>query len=211
MASQIHLVFFIIGTTVFWLVYHTQYRECRILYLRERLFEIRDSLFQDAKNGKLSFDDEAYGLIRLTLNGMIRFAHELSFGEVLLAVVYVDIKRKDAVAGYKQQWETAYEKLSDEGKEIVDEARMTMHIYMMMHIVKSSVILHSLGLVVYWSVVLAEKIVTFVHKTDGRIRENLQSGLLRQSKPVQDVVDLQAINIGRDVHRRAVACEQITA
>jgi len=43
--------------------------------LRQNLFEVRDSLFDDARAGKIAFDSPAYRNTRLMLNGMIRFGH----------------------------------------------------------------------------------------------------------------------------------------
>ncbi len=58
----------------FWL-----YRDYRIDLFRQRLFALRDELFDLARSGAISFDDRAYGLLRSTLNGFIRFGHRLTF------------------------------------------------------------------------------------------------------------------------------------
>lgn len=50
------------------------YRDYRIDLFRERMFALRDELFRMAANGDLSFDHPAYGLMRSTLNGLIRYA-----------------------------------------------------------------------------------------------------------------------------------------
>jgi hypothetical protein len=46
---------------------------------RSRLFEIRDYLFNLGASGKISFDDPAYRSIELLINGLIRYAHRLTF------------------------------------------------------------------------------------------------------------------------------------
>lgn len=46
---------------------------------RQNLFEIRDSLFLIAADGKISFEDPAYIAIRDRINGMIRFCESFSF------------------------------------------------------------------------------------------------------------------------------------
>lgn len=211
MSTQVHFVFFVIGLTVFWYVFHTQYREQRIAYLRERLFEIRDGLFQEAKNGTLSFNDEAYGMMRLTLNGLIRFAHEFTFTDIWLAYVKADLKRGHAVSDYKQHWEAAYEQLSDEGKEVIKEARLSMHIYAFSHVADCSLILHSVALLIDLVARIAEIVTKFVHATDGQIKQRWKLVIMRKSEPMQDVLDLQAIIIGRNLNRQAAACRQLAA
>lgn len=45
---------------------------------RQKLFTIRDSMFDEAHNGNLSFDSLAYRMMRLRINGAIRRAHRLT-------------------------------------------------------------------------------------------------------------------------------------
>lgn len=54
------------------------WREHRVDAFRQRMFEIRDELFDFAAEGNISFDDPAYGSLRSLLNGYIRFAHKMS-------------------------------------------------------------------------------------------------------------------------------------
>lgn len=54
------------------------FREYRVDRFRQRIFEVRDELFDYAAEGKISFDDPAYGALRGLLNSYIRFAHRLS-------------------------------------------------------------------------------------------------------------------------------------
>ncbi|MBI1790616.1 MAG: hypothetical protein HYR60_24055 [Acidobacteria bacterium] len=54
------------------------WREYRIERFRQRIFQIRDELFDFAAEGNLSFDNPAYGALRASMNSMIRFAHRMS-------------------------------------------------------------------------------------------------------------------------------------
>lgn len=54
------------------------YQTYRVDKLRQDLFAIRDKLFDEALDGKINFDDDAYKISRQLINGMIRFAHRLS-------------------------------------------------------------------------------------------------------------------------------------
>ncbi len=53
---------------------------------RQQMFAVRDQMFLDAADEKLSFDDDAYDLLRTAMNGSIRSAHKLSIVHVLLYV-----------------------------------------------------------------------------------------------------------------------------
>lgn len=56
---------------------------------RQRLFEIRDNLFDLAADGLIKFDDEEYKTIRNSYNSAIRFMHELTWPRLLyLAAVH---------------------------------------------------------------------------------------------------------------------------
>ncbi len=54
------------------------WREHRLDVFRQRIFEMRDDLFDFAAKGQMSFDDPAYGALRGLLNSYIRFAHRVT-------------------------------------------------------------------------------------------------------------------------------------
>lgn len=56
-----------------WLRCHWRWK---IDYFRNELFALRDKLFDYALQGKLSFDDPAYVLLRSRINRLLRFAHK---------------------------------------------------------------------------------------------------------------------------------------
>lgn len=62
------------------------YNKYRVDLLRQELFEIRDALFDEAVAGRISFDSHAYQATRFLLNGMLRFAHELSLARFVVAL-----------------------------------------------------------------------------------------------------------------------------
>jgi hypothetical protein len=59
------------------------WREYRVDVFRQRIFLIRDELFDLAAEGRISFDAPAYGSLRTILNGYIRFAHKMSMTRTL--------------------------------------------------------------------------------------------------------------------------------
>lgn len=56
-----------------------RWRAYKVEKLRQEIFNLRGELFDFARTGGISFEDGSYARLRLLLNSMIRFAHELSF------------------------------------------------------------------------------------------------------------------------------------
>lgn len=78
------------GLLFFWL---KMYPSLRIEEFRQSLFELRDRMFDMAARGELSFSDEAYVVLRTTINGMIADADTVTllglFTQVYLYQKYV--------------------------------------------------------------------------------------------------------------------------
>ena len=52
--------------------------------IRQSIFDARAELFDMAASGRLAFDDQAYREVRLSMDRMIRFAHEMTWTRFLL-------------------------------------------------------------------------------------------------------------------------------
>lgn len=61
-----------------------RWRHYRIDSLRQKLFILRDELFDYALEGGIDFSDPAYTATRTTLNCLIRFAHKITFSRVVI-------------------------------------------------------------------------------------------------------------------------------
>lgn len=94
----------------FWL-----YRDYRVDAARQKLFEIRDELFDYANSGKISFEDPAYERLRRTINGFVRFAHRMNLIHIL--IMSIVLKKKH----YKIH--TFQEKLTQEIKNLEEEKK----------------------------------------------------------------------------------------
>jgi hypothetical protein len=70
-----------------WVGFFWLYRDYEIDRYRQRLFELRDELWDYAAEGHVAFDNPAYRLIRIRINGLIRFAHMLSCTWLVMALV----------------------------------------------------------------------------------------------------------------------------
>lgn len=71
-----------------WLAYGPWQSYC-VDVARQRMFGVRDKLFDMAADEKLSFDDKAYRDMRRLINACIRFAHRMTWVEILAIALAV--------------------------------------------------------------------------------------------------------------------------
>lgn len=74
-------VYFVVFVTLIVALVFLWLNAFRHLFLeqyRQRLFRIRDDLFNAAHSGEISFDDPGYHALRYMINGMVRYAHKTS-------------------------------------------------------------------------------------------------------------------------------------
>lgn len=116
-----------------------EYREFRVDELRQRLFGIRDDLFAKAAKGAISFDSPAYGLTRTTLNGTIRFAHELGFTRLFLAAIFVQRSAPEMVKNYRHEVSTQLSALrGTESRKVIQTTMKQMDFAIIRHLVLTS-------------------------------------------------------------------------
>jgi len=124
---------------VWWWLWAIEYRRYRVLLLKNSLFEARDALFAAAEQGKLSFDDPAYGMTRILLNGMLRQAEALSlphfFGMVLTRAWWSnpEVERR-----FNERYSRAQAQLTDAGRSAVRSAIDRSHIAIVSHVLHIS-------------------------------------------------------------------------
>lgn len=87
-ASQLATVLeaFAVAACLVLVVFHV-IRTVRLDSLRQKLFTVRDEMFDYAADGNISFTDPAYQLLRDEMNGFIRYAHQLTLFRVLMSVL----------------------------------------------------------------------------------------------------------------------------
>jgi hypothetical protein len=125
-----------------WWLYFYGYRQLVIDNTRQRLFFIRDRLFDQARDGHIDFNAPAYGMLRLTLNGMIQYAHDFSLVS-WLSLRYAE-KRFGAEAQgrrYGEAFATALKELQHDDRLIVEETMRDMHITIVKHVIYRSLLL----------------------------------------------------------------------
>src|SRR6185437_15030162 len=78
---------FTLALLLVWITIFVFWRNYRIDKFRDDLFALRNELFDYAAKGGISFDEPAYGILRNTMNGLLRYAERISFTHTLLVSV----------------------------------------------------------------------------------------------------------------------------
>jgi len=124
------------------LVFDLPYRQYRIDLLRHQLFGARDSLFAAALDGAISFNDPAYGMTRQIINGMIRFAHQVGFWQLLLMLMTRRIwEVPQQQAKFPRHFANARSALTSNGRKVVDDALNCAHRSLLSHVAHTSLCL----------------------------------------------------------------------
>lgn len=102
-----------IGSIV--LVLFKPWSESRLDVFRQRVFAVRDELWDYAAAGNIGFDDPAYRLLRQSMNGIIRYAHQLTFFRVCVTVLRIELAVDSPKGSWSEDWQSALEKIRIEG------------------------------------------------------------------------------------------------
>lgn len=127
-----------------WGYFHFLHREHWIDRTRQRLFRIRDELFDRAAAGEVNFNDDAYRLTRTTLNGMIRYAHELSVLDIVLSAYALRRTGYDLDElrdRYRGENDRALRRLPLAQRRLIVHAQQKMHVVALSHIVHTNLLL----------------------------------------------------------------------
>lgn len=114
------------GLSLIWFAYTTVYRKFTVEVFRQKMFELRDSVFDYAAAGNMQFDHQAYQLLRTTMNGFLRYGHKISLFElfVLRLCARKNINSKDSFA---KQWNIALHGVSSSQKKELELFRYRMN------------------------------------------------------------------------------------
>jgi hypothetical protein len=120
-----------------WL-YFWPYRDYRRDLFRARLFAIRAELFDGAADGRIDFNHPAYGLLRSTMNGFLRFGHRFGTLRLIAMAVIVDPDAFSPDYDFDRRWREATRPLDAETKEWLRSLREQMHQAFLAHLVMTS-------------------------------------------------------------------------
>jgi|SRR5208337_1245025 len=96
----------------------------RLDIFRQKMFALRDELFDYAAAGNISFDDQAYRLLRQSINGFIRYGHRLTFFRLCMTVLQWKVLQQEPPPTWGIKWDKA---LSDVKSDEVRNRLIAFH------------------------------------------------------------------------------------
>lgn len=118
---------------IFWL-----YKDYRVDNFRQRMFEIRDNLFDEANKGNISFSDESYLMLRSVTNGNIRFAHRLNLPQTILFISLIKKEESSLGETFSKRFEDSLIGLTDSQRKVFEDCFLNINFTVVEHIVLSS-------------------------------------------------------------------------
>lgn len=85
-----------------------------LVSFRQKMFELRDELFDYAAAGKIGFNDPAYRLLRQSMNGFIRYAHRLTFFSLCITLLKIWTGGEKLSFDWQHKWQRALENVKDD-------------------------------------------------------------------------------------------------
>jgi hypothetical protein len=110
------------------------YSRYRIDRLRQKLFALRDELFDYAAAGNIPFDHDAYGMLRHTINGFIRFSHILSITGILMTAMLERIRGPLPGQSFHARWQKTTTTLAPEVGAAMDGFMNRLHLLIAQHV-----------------------------------------------------------------------------
>jgi hypothetical protein len=134
-SAALHIV---MGLAAIWILLFKLARDYRIDALRNRLFALRDDLFDYASAGNVEFDEPAYFKLRGVINSLIRFAHRLTFTRFLLGFTFTSWKGCGAHGNLLEEWYKAVEVLPAEQQQRLKEIHTSALVIVVRHLISGS-------------------------------------------------------------------------
>lgn len=132
------------GLSIFgiWVGVFVLYRDYRIDLFREKIFQLREELFDFADKGDINFEDQGYFLLRTSMNGFIRYAHKMTLLQILLFGVAGQKNHLTYItASYKSKWDKCCKGYDSNTEEKVNNFRERMNSLVVNYLLLGSPIL----------------------------------------------------------------------
>ena len=114
---------------LFWL-----YPDYRIDSFRQSVFRLRDEFFDEAANGNIPFG-KGYGLLRSTMNGYIRFAHEINIIHLIIGTF--TYPRRSRETDFRNMFMNATSDLDSNELKLILSYKNRLNSIVLTHILKS--------------------------------------------------------------------------
>lgn len=148
-SQALHLL---LALTALWFLIFKLGHEYRLDALRDRLFALRERLFDLAANEEIAFDHTGYTKLRTLINGLIRFAHRLTFTRFLLGISFMRWKGQEYDKAYFTEWQDAIAELPQAVRAELEAIHDEALVMVVRHLVSGSpIMLALLGVFAIWS------------------------------------------------------------
>lgn len=181
-------IIFFFTAAALWIMYQWLYKDFATDFFRQKMFVLRDELFDEAAAGLISFDHQAYCTLRRTMNGSIRFGHKLSVFEVVILAYRTrkDPLLRDSEFSFSQRLEEVSGDLDAETKQRLAFYKkrigqlLATHLLLMSPLLILSTVALMIGLVVPCLVMLflRRQIEHFLKKLMQQNLSNIESAAL---------------------------------
>ena len=150
-----------ISLALLWILFFWLYRDYRLDLFRQRLFSLRDELFDIAQDGQINFDQPAYELLRNAINGTIQYGHQLGFLDIVATFLAVrrDPLQLELSNSFERRWQSACSALSKPTVDELNLLRSRLHYQVAEQIIFTSFMLciTLIGLGVCFALLVAKK------------------------------------------------------
>lgn len=122
-----------------WLSIFYVYRRFTVDVFRQKMFEIRDELFDFAADGNIEFNNPAYKLLRTTMNGFLRYGHKVGLFELVIIASFTKnelIKAQNI--SFDNKWDMVKIGLDPELVVKLDTFKRKMHQTIMIQLLMGS-------------------------------------------------------------------------
>jgi len=166
------------GLLCLWMFFFFLYRDYRLDFFRQKLFGLRDELFDLGINQEIEFNHPAYGMLRSIVNGTIQYGHR--FGLLSIVAHYLFMRKYEhKIKNFDTNWKAACSDLSDETRDKLLSIQHRMHIAIIGQIVFTSSLLIFILVLLMFSFLIKRF-------TNRMIDSFLQTGTMRRFMSIQD-------------------------
>ena len=137
-SAALHVAF---AAMLLWYLLFRCVRDYRIDALRNRLFTVRDKLFDYAAEGNVAFDHPAYTKLRMLLNSLIRFGHRLTFSRFAMGILFMIWMKQECDEKPLQEWYAALKELPEEPRKKLTEFHSQAIVLVVKHLISGSPIM----------------------------------------------------------------------
>lgn len=116
-------------------------RAVSVDHFRHEIFTLRDDLFDRAAAGAISFSHPAYGMLRRTMNGLLRWGERMRLLDVVLLLAFTRHADRVTEDPFDTRWKRAATDLSANDREWLESYRIRMRQVAIRYLVVGSPVL----------------------------------------------------------------------